>query len=170
MKFKIRLTNIFFRSNWFARNQYNVPQWDNMSTCGLLLLLQKKTMQLSKNRIGKVVGRNVVSGTVYRGFDQATDYKICISRFSAKQAALRSQWDNMSTCGLLLLFQWDDISACGLLLLFQWHDMSTCGRFCCFSGTTCLPADCCCCLSGTTCLPVDCCCCFSGTTCLPESW
>jgi hypothetical protein len=46
-------------------------------------------MQLSKNRIGNVVGRNVVSGTVDRGFDQATDYKICISRFSAKQAALR---------------------------------------------------------------------------------
>ena len=46
-------------------------------------------MQLSKNRIGNVVGRNVVSGTFDRGFDQATDYKICISRFSAKQAALR---------------------------------------------------------------------------------
>jgi hypothetical protein len=46
-------------------------------------------MQRSKNRIGNVVGRNVVSGTFNRGFDQATDYKICISRFSAKQAALR---------------------------------------------------------------------------------
>ena len=46
-------------------------------------------MQRSKNRIGNVVGRNVVSGTFDRGFDQATDYKICISRFSAKQAALR---------------------------------------------------------------------------------
>ena len=46
-------------------------------------------MQLSKNRIGNVVGRNVVSGTVDRGFDQATDYNICISRYSAKQAALR---------------------------------------------------------------------------------
>ena len=68
MKFKIRFTNILFRSNWFARNQHNVPQWDNMSTCGLLLLLQ---------------------------------------------------WDDMSTCGLLLLFQWDDMSTCGLLLLFQ---------------------------------------------------
>jgi hypothetical protein len=46
-------------------------------------------MQLSKNRIGNVVVRNVVSGTVDRGFDQATDNNICISRFSAKQAALR---------------------------------------------------------------------------------
>jgi hypothetical protein len=46
-------------------------------------------MQRSKNRIGNVVGRNVVSGTFNRGFDQATDYKMCISRFSAKQAALR---------------------------------------------------------------------------------
>jgi hypothetical protein len=46
-------------------------------------------MQRSKNRIGNVRGRNVVSGTFDRGFDQATDYKICISRFSAKQAALR---------------------------------------------------------------------------------
>jgi hypothetical protein len=46
-------------------------------------------MQRSKNRIGNVVGRNVVSGTFDRGFDQATDYTICISRFSAKQAALR---------------------------------------------------------------------------------
>ena len=48
-------------------------------------------MQLSKNRIGNVVGRNVVSGTVDRGFDQATDYKICISGFSAKQTALRER-------------------------------------------------------------------------------
>ena len=46
-------------------------------------------MQLSENRIANVVGRNVVSGTVVCGFDQATDYKICISGFSAKQAALR---------------------------------------------------------------------------------
>jgi hypothetical protein len=46
-------------------------------------------MQLSKNRIGNVLGRKVVSGTFDRGFDQATNYKICISRFSAKQAALR---------------------------------------------------------------------------------
>jgi hypothetical protein len=36
-------------------------------------------MQLSENRIANVVGRNVVSGTVVCGFDQATDYKICIS-------------------------------------------------------------------------------------------
>ena len=46
-------------------------------------------MQLSKNRIGNALGRKVVSGTFDRGFDQATNYKICISRFSAKQAALR---------------------------------------------------------------------------------
>ena len=37
------------------------------------------------------------------------------------------QWDDMSTCGLLLLFQWGDMSTCGLLLLLQWDDMSTCG-------------------------------------------
>ena len=54
-----------------------------------LKLTFKKTMQLSKNHIGNVVGRNVVSGTVDRGFHQATDYDICKSRFSAKQAALR---------------------------------------------------------------------------------
>jgi hypothetical protein len=46
-------------------------------------------MQLSKKRIGNVVGRNVVSGTVVCGFDQAKDYNIYISRYSAKQAALR---------------------------------------------------------------------------------
>ena len=54
-----------------------------------LKLTFKKTMQLSKNHIGNVVGRNVVSGTVDRGFDQATDYDICKSRFSTKQAVLR---------------------------------------------------------------------------------
>ena len=54
-----------------------------------LKLTFKKDMQLSENRIGNVVGRNVVSFTVVCGFDQATDNKICISRFSAKQAALR---------------------------------------------------------------------------------
>jgi hypothetical protein len=46
-----------------------------------LKLTFKKTMQLSKNRIGNVVGRNVVSGTIDRRFDQATDYDICKSRF-----------------------------------------------------------------------------------------
>ena len=46
-------------------------------------------MQLSRIRIGNVVSRNVVSDTVDRGFDQATDNTICISRFSVKQAALR---------------------------------------------------------------------------------
>jgi hypothetical protein len=52
-------------------------------------------MQLSKNRIGNVVGRNVVSGTVYRGFDQATDYKICMLRRKSKDWLGRNQ-DNVS--------------------------------------------------------------------------